>query len=876
MGARERGALGRTCAGIWLIAVILALLGTAQLVLAIPWPIEPRNQAHSIFKTYGDWNGYGSYIDSTSVPGSYFANIAYHTAVDIPADSGTAVVAVFDGYVTDVRIMPDSLRYLSYITIARTLGGNPSWHCGHMIPDTLRFQVNSPVSLGDTLGHVTVYSPNPNKNHLHFYLEEEVGLLTRSVCNPLDSLVPAPDQDAMILNRSFPSGRHAYLIDYVKDRIETVDSTRTLWDASMQEFLLRDSVDIIAAAVVGVEWDYRPGIHGIGYSVSPIDSGGVIPYRSMLSMRGPFELGDSLEYYATYVDTVRHLPLCRYIITNCGDSLPSPTKGISNVEESCWPTRVDTSGTVEAQRNSEARFPDGWYDVFLKAWSHPGDPDTAAVHDTVYVDNFGGYAKRVTAKQKKPTTRETVVFYDAHWEDGELTIDIQDEVRPSAGDSILISLTFSETMDDTISTKLIGEGDLGLFPVTTIEWDSESFPRDLWTGWLPTTLWDANRNSLSGERTIRIWAEDGVSRKGLDTNPSTPAYWDSQSEQWIGLEDDAGLPSALGGHDTNHSFYIAPYRDVCILVDASSSMNIPGWEFSQVHAPQHLINWMMGEEQSEDYRAAVWRFYNTVEQLADYGNDLNDVWTNLGGAVPQYGNINEPGQFNPGHDLDPWAPLTNVENPLLVATQYAATEYDNPKVICAWSDWWHNLGSEDEGVDASYQFIAEGDLLILFGSEAALYGSECRDELRQAARISGGGYYDGFSPAEVESLYHVIPPIWKSRAFGAHADCEGSDTVTVTVDSTMSRLDVVVSLSGWSQEGIARERESGHERSRGTYELIGPGGSPIPARHTYTGAIMWAIDDPAEWRLAAGSKCHARGGVQRNRPWGQSRLSFGC
>ncbi|MBN1425614.1 hypothetical protein JXA88_13750, partial [Candidatus Fermentibacteria bacterium] len=627
----------RTCslAGIWVVVTAAVLLGTAHQVFGIPWPVAPQNSAHAINKTYGDWNGYVFAIDTIPAtpthPEQYLANIRYHTGVDIPKDSGTAVLAVFGGYVTAAQTFTGNQVHLSYITIARTMAGNPSWHYGHVIPrpDLGR---DSTVSSGDVLGWVAPFRPNLENCHLHFYLEEEVGNLTRSVCNPLDSLVPAPSQNVEFAPRP-AVGRHNYAIDYVKDRRETIQLAQTFWDSTRQEYVLKDSADIVVGAVAVTGGNYDPGIYGIGYSVSPVDTGGTIPYRCMLMMRGPFEMADSLAYYATFVDPETSpidWPLCRYIVTNCGESAPSVTKGISNIEENCWPTRVDTSGTGTATRNEEARFPDGWYDVFLDAWSHSGD--TAAVHDTVFVDNFAPPVNRALVRQTRGT-RDSTVVYDAHWEGDELAVETDEPVRLVQGDVLEVELLFSEGMHDTIRVTL--EGPYAGLPFETVRWDSVVHPRDRWVGRYPLVTWDSVRNLMAGDRRLVIWAEDAVTRHALDANPGTAAYWDADTEEWVGYEGDDGLPGQTGGHDRVHRLQIEPFNHACLLVDASSSMFLDNWYLSQVRSPQRLVAWMMDQEDSADCQVAAWRFRSGgTEQIAYYGMSLDDAWAQLGAAYP--------------------------------------------------------------------------------------------------------------------------------------------------------------------------------------------------------------------------------------------------
>lgn len=258
------GARARSWSGIWVVVTAVVLLGTARQVLDIPWPVAPQNTAHAINKTYGDWNGYRFSVDTIPLPPNppaqpetmYATNICYHTGVDIPANSGTAVLAVFDGYVRHVKryTHPDS-AYLGYVCVARTLNGNPWWDYGHVIRHD-SMQAGRPISTADTLGFVAKFVDGTN-NHLHFYLEEQVGILTRSVCNPLDSVVPAPSQDVPFAQRT-PVGRHKCEIEYVRDKRGTIQLAQTLWDTTQQEYLLRDSVDVVAGAIAVLEGNFSP------------------------------------------------------------------------------------------------------------------------------------------------------------------------------------------------------------------------------------------------------------------------------------------------------------------------------------------------------------------------------------------------------------------------------------------------------------------------------------------------------------------------------------------------------------------------------------------------------------------------------------------
>jgi len=103
-GARRRAYSLMIVAAFGIVAI--GFVGTIQEVRGLPWPVAHQDSTHAINKTYGDWNGYAFHIDTLG------CHITYHTGVDIPADSGTAVLAVFEGYVTGTRTFTDTLCYL--------------------------------------------------------------------------------------------------------------------------------------------------------------------------------------------------------------------------------------------------------------------------------------------------------------------------------------------------------------------------------------------------------------------------------------------------------------------------------------------------------------------------------------------------------------------------------------------------------------------------------------------------------------------------------------------------------------------------------------------------------------------------------------------
>ncbi|MCU0612587.1 MAG: peptidoglycan DD-metalloendopeptidase family protein, partial [Candidatus Eisenbacteria bacterium] len=787
-------------AGVALVAAIIGLLSTARQVMGIPWPIGNQVTAWPINKTYGDWNGYVFAIDTIPAtpthPEQYLASIRYHTGVDIPADSGTAVRAVFAGYVTGVK---PAIGDTGYVTIARTLAGNPSWHYGHVMPCSTLAE-STYVSFGDTLGWVAKFG-NGTNNHVHFYLEEEVGGLTRSVCNPLDSLAPTPSQDVQFFTRYPNLERHQYKIDYVKDGVETVAVARSFWDSTHQEYLLKDSVDVVVGAITVTTGNSDPGIYGLGYSVSPVDTGGSIPYRNMLVMRGPFEVADSSAYYRTFVDTLAYAadwPLCRYIVTNCGDSIPSATKGISNVREDCWPTKVDTSGSGVATRNEEARFPDGWYDVLLKAWSHSGD--TAAVHDTVFVGNFTPIVNRALVRQTRGA-RDSTIVYDAHWEDGELVVETDEPVRLIQNDVLEAELTFSEGLHDTIQVTL--EGPYAGLPFTTVRWDSVEHPRDRWVGRYPLTAWDSIRNVMAGERRLVIWAEDAVTRHALDANPATAAYWDGEAEEWVGYEGDDGLPGQTGGYDRVHRLRIEPWRDVLLHMDVSASVTNPptgGWAASAYHMADSLLARMKQDHldsgRADTWRAGVARYFGNTGTNSWAVELLQDLSPNIEASRTALTYFVSP----------PGTPCSGQGEPLDSVVRYleGPATHSAPRQVVVFTDGEMNRGAPKA---AQERLWVEAATDSTFGCGTYLYAvmpaakANLSDGMCAAVGRSGGRYLtipegDMFAGSPGGVLYDDL--VHNSRIYEAQAEGSGTrSTHWFRVDAMTWSLFLLGSWCDW-------------------------------------------------------------------------------
>lgn len=80
----------------------------------------------------------------------------------------------------------------------------------------------------------------------------------------------------------------------------------------------------------------------------------------MFEMRVTIEGADLLKYYLTYADPIDGSLSSRfrnwYIATNCDSVPPQLGYGLSNIQENCWPTKINIAGTANADSIEDARF----------------------------------------------------------------------------------------------------------------------------------------------------------------------------------------------------------------------------------------------------------------------------------------------------------------------------------------------------------------------------------------------------------------------------------------------------------------------------------------------------------------------------------------
>jgi len=366
----------RRCSCALIIITFFAIAHESLYSQSILWPLAPQNEVHSLFKTYGDWNGFNVNLNS----------LGFHSGVDMPAPESSLVYAAATGVLTKWRVA-EAPSDSGFLCIAINTLDPLAWHYGHIYLElpAESLYIGKPITAQDTIGRIGFFHDTITGDHLHFMRSDTGYNEITGYCNPLDSLSPSPSQAPQLDYRPSPPPHHPYRLYYVND--ESEDTTN-----SYETTCLRDSIDIIARAYTTVQGDPRCGIYAIGYGIEPVTTGGNIPFRKMFEMRDTIEIADSLKYYLTYADSVAQGFHNWYIVTNCRTGAPHPdSSGLSNIKEDCWPTKINTAGTANADSIEDAKFPDGYYVTTIKVWSHSGD--SAVALDTVLVDNFNPRVK---------------------------------------------------------------------------------------------------------------------------------------------------------------------------------------------------------------------------------------------------------------------------------------------------------------------------------------------------------------------------------------------------------------------------------------------------------------------------------------------------
>jgi hypothetical protein len=498
------------------LRIPLPVLLLTSLSFAIPWPIAPTNQTHSLFHSYGDYHR--PWDDTTE------ANFHYGIDIADPNPLGSEyepVRCVEAGVVKKVQ-EPEALGWFAIIEdngtpsidgdgwIYEHIQGLPPAKNNSILPRPCR--LDQAFGIGDIIGYIAhVYQPvSPYGrilDHLHLMRADEPQngwnyweSSMPAALNPLFYLDPAPTTangfdwswlcDAS-LNPTLPNPGYMFFILPQYEALGTggdswlkwADSAACQTEANGVDFMsLKGSVDLFLYFNVKGEgytggtpvrksmpqrlewWIERKLADGTWTTL--MNDGE--EYRRYLFDFGDIELGgsdDTDEYKQLYF---RFSPgnmgitdggyLC--CLTNVNDN--QAFNGVSNIDEKCWDTSVNLAGTGAAVSNDDALFPDGEYRIRWEASAFDGTTTGEVVSPAgvssgnsieLAVCNFGGFVNSATVSA--PAT----VFWDAGWETVETTdgYELQfvvntDESTYPTGQTIDIEIHFSTSMDPNCPT----------------------------------------------------------------------------------------------------------------------------------------------------------------------------------------------------------------------------------------------------------------------------------------------------------------------------------------------------------------------------------------------------------------------------------------
>jgi hypothetical protein len=284
-----------------------------------------------------------------------------HAGLDLMHDHGTEVRAVEGGWIRLVATNYPEWKTHHYFVVATEEGGDEGFSYTHVDPDTYRFKVGDRVAKGDVLGKLVDFSVGENDGADHLHLDYvKLELDAKGKLEPRDLADPL------------------LFLDYEDSSPPLIEpAVRFVRDGSYDEFepgakgvaTVRGRVDVIAGLSdkgwpeQGCNW----GVPVVTLEIVSVDDKGVAPWRKLvLDMRG--EVGDERASSSVFVPSAEaelwDKPFWVHwtVLTN--------TDGDGKLERDdrrfAWNTRAKTAAGA-------ARFPDGTYEVIVRAWDLAGN-----------------------------------------------------------------------------------------------------------------------------------------------------------------------------------------------------------------------------------------------------------------------------------------------------------------------------------------------------------------------------------------------------------------------------------------------------------------------------------------------------------------------
>lgn len=314
-------------------------------ILSIPWPLVPQNQAHPIGNSWAEYQEYSG--------DPHYAYL--HPGVDVMGVTvGKEVRAVAPGWVKAWMTISGDLYWRVATSDQNTSDWSDGWLYAHIDPYRYHVNVGDQVSQGTTIGYLVGW-PVQGFDHCHFARIRHRGANWNDagwkfIRNPLVDLVPNPDTVKPVFESTGMS-------DPCKFAFRLNNSSTYLRPDS-----LYGKVDVIAKIHdrFGISWGYptyeRIGVYRISYEVK-----GVVPLTLSFLFRDTLNYNSygivyTIYEYDAYLKTQGNYEArdFYYIVTN--------TDGDSTVE---------TSDSLQAWDTS--LLPDGEYWFVVQAEDERGN-----------------------------------------------------------------------------------------------------------------------------------------------------------------------------------------------------------------------------------------------------------------------------------------------------------------------------------------------------------------------------------------------------------------------------------------------------------------------------------------------------------------------
>lgn len=307
----------------------------------LPWPFPGKFREQNLF------NNYCQPLDSY-----------LHAGLDLLNEAGTEVLAVEDGWVRLIDTnYPDWKTHHSFV-VTRTKDGSQGFSYTHVDPDTYRFRVGDRVKQGQVIGRLVDFTVGgkPGVDHLHLeYVDlapDGSGrLVPTDVGDPL-LFFDAQDDFAPVIEEAIHFLRDGTLHEFERD--------------ARGHIAVRGRVDVIAG-FSDRGWSGQSCNWGVPVITLEVRGKNTTPWRKLVSdLRGP--VGDPRTVGSLYIASQDAERFGTSFVVHW--AVLTNTDGDGQLEADdrrfAWNTKVRTA-------DGKARFPDGEYEVIVRAWDLGGN-----------------------------------------------------------------------------------------------------------------------------------------------------------------------------------------------------------------------------------------------------------------------------------------------------------------------------------------------------------------------------------------------------------------------------------------------------------------------------------------------------------------------